>query len=602
MRRLAALPIAAVLAACSTAVVAPAVPAAPERGSGWRDGLQPVTAARQMVVAAHPLAAEAGRAALRAGGSAADAALAVQAVLGLVEPQSSGFGGGAFIVHLDARGRLQTWDGRETAPAAAQENDLRWVADDQRTLPRPDARASGRSIGVPGVLRALEALHRAHGRLPWARGFEAAIALAERGFPVPRRLAEAAATHRAQLLRDLDAAALFLQPDGRPRAAGSPLRNPEQAALLRTLARDGADAFYRGPIADAIVAEVQRAQAGPAAPEPLTPGRMTAADLAAYRAVEREPVCHPYRRWVVCGMAPPSSGGLAVAQVLGMLEGMPGAAPLPPFGADAVHRLVEAERLAFADRNRYVADPAFVPLPGRGTASLLDPAYLRSRAALIRDDRSLGVAPAGRIDAIARGASAHEGQGTSQVSIVDRWGQAVSMTTTVEGSLGAWRVVQGIVLNNQLTDFSPVPADADGPVANRLQGGKRPRSSMAPTLVFERAPDGGRGALLAVTGSPGGAAIIPFVVKNLVALLDWQLDAQAAAALPNFGAFNTPATVLGPEHPDLAVPGPLDEALRVRGHTVVRSTMTSGVATILRVPAGWQGGVDPRREGQALGD
>jgi gamma-glutamyltranspeptidase/glutathione hydrolase len=602
MKALAALLAAAMLAACGTAPhppAAPVLPAAPERGSGWRSGLQPVQAWRQMVVSAHPLATQAGLAALRAGGSAADAALAVQMVLGLVEPQSSGLGGGAFILHFDpARGRLQSWDGRETAPAAAQENDLRRIADDDRRPPLPDPRASGRSIGVPGTLRALEALHREHGRLPWARGFDAAIDLAESGFPLPRRMAEAIATHRAQLLRDPDAAALFLDHELRPRAAGSLLHNPAYAATLRTLAAEGAAALYRGPIADAVVAEVRREHAGPAAPGPLTPGRMTPADLAAYRAIERDPVCADYRRWVVCGMAPPSSGGIAVAQVLGMLAG----APLPDFGAGAVHRIVEAERLAFADRNRYVADPAFVPLPARGAASLLDPAYLRSRATLIRDHRSLGVAPAGRFDAVARGASAQPEQGTTQISIVDRWGQALSMTSTVEASLGAWRVVRGFVLNNQLTDFSPEPVDAEGSIANRLQGGKRPRSSMAPTLVFERTADGSRGSLLAVTGSPGGAAIIPFVVKNLVALLDWGLDAQAAAALPNFGAFNTPTTVLGSEHPHGAEAGLLDAALRARGHQVLRTPLTSGVATILRVPGGWQGGVDPRREGQAAGD
>jgi len=572
-----------------------------------------------MVVAAHPLAARAGLDALRAGGSAADAALAVQMVLGLVEPQSSGPGGGAFIVVHDAASeRLRTWDGRETAPSAAGENDLRWIADDQRTPPLPDPRASGRSIGVPGVLRALEALHRAHGRLPWARGFDAAIALAEQGFAIPHRMADAIATHRAQLLRDPDAAALFLHADGSPRRAGETLRNPAYAATLRVLARGGADAFYRGPIARAIVDEVARTQAGSAAPGPLTPGRLSAADLAGYRAIEREPVCGAYRVWWVCGMGPPSSGGIAVAQVLGLLQGSdlaawpptpvatPSAGEVLTLRPDAVHRLVEAERLAFADRNRYVADPAFVPLPARGVDSLLDPAYLRGRAALMQDARSLGVAPPGRFDTQARGASAQEGHGTSQVSIVDARGLALSMTTTIESSLGAWRVVGGFVLNNELTDFSAEPADAEGPIANRLQGGKRPRSSMAPTMVFERRPDGGRGPLVLLTGSPGGAAIIPFVAKTLVGLLDWGLDAQQAAALPNVAAFNTPATLLGPEHPALAAPGPLDAALATRGHTVVRVPLTSGVATIRRLPRpggdAWQGGVDPRREGQALGD
>jgi gamma-glutamyltranspeptidase/glutathione hydrolase len=589
----------ALLAACGLPRPPATLPAAPEAGSGWRTGLQPLTAARQLVVSAHPLASAAGLAALRAGGSAADAALAVQMVLGLVEPQSSGLGGGAFIVHHSAAdGRLQTWDGRETAPAAAQPDDLRWIAADDRRAPLPDVRASGRSIGVPGVLSALQALHGRHGRLPWARGFDAAIALAEQGFAVPQRLAEAIASQRQQLLRDPDAAALFLQPDGSPRPVGSRLRNPAYAATLRTLAAKGSQAFYRGPIADDIVAEVGRGDAGPASPGPLTPGRMTVADLAGYRALERPPVCGDFRQWRVCGMGPPSSGGIAVAQILGMLQ------RYPPRGAEALssHRLVEAQRLAFADRNRYVADPDFVPLPARGLASLLDPAYLQRRAALIDDARSLGVAPAGRFDDQRRGASAQEGRGTTHVSIVDRWGNALAMTSSVESSLGSWRVVRGFVLNNQLTDFSPLPADAEGPVANRLQGGKRPRSSMAPTLVFERAEDGRRAALVAITGSPGGAAIIPFVSGTLLALLDGGLDAQAAAERVHVAAFNGADTLVESEHPERAASDALARTLQSRGQQVRRAPLTSGIATILRTPQGWQAGVDPRREGSAAGN
>lgn len=596
---------AALLAGCGAArvpSVAPApaaTPVAPEAGSGWRQGLQPLSAAAQVVASAHPLATRAGLAALRAGGSAADAALAAQMVLGLVEPQSSGLGGGGFIVHYRAAGeRLQSWDGRETAPAAAQADDLRWIAADDHRAPLPDARASGRSIGVPGLLPALQALHGEHGRLPWAHGFDAAIALAERGFAIPQRLAEAIAAHRLQLLRDPDAAALFLHPDGSARAAGSLLRNPAYAATLRRLAAEGAQALYRGEIAADIVAEVARSSAGEPAQWPLTPGRMTAADLAGYRAVERAPVCGDFRRWLVCGMGPPSAGGIAVAQILGLLQ------QFPPRGWDAlaVQRLVEAQRLAFADRNRHVADTDFVALPGRGVASLLDPAYLRARAALIDDWRSLGVAPAGRFDARPRSASADEGQGTTHVSIVDRWGNAVAMTSSVESSLGAWRVVRGFVLNNQLTDFSPVAAGAEGAVANRLQGGKRPRSSMAPTLVFERAEDGRRGALVAITGSPGGAAIIPFVSATLLGLLDAGLDAQAAAGLPHAAAFNTAATLVEADHPDRAATDALAQALQSRGQQVRRAPLTSGIATIVRTKQGWQAGVDPRREGAAAGD
>jgi gamma-glutamyltranspeptidase/glutathione hydrolase len=319
-------------------------------------------------------------------------------------------------------------------------------------------------------------------------------------------------------------------------------------------------------------------------------------------------------------MGPPSAGGIAVAQTLGMLAAFDLGA-LPPEGLDgdggrpdmrAVHLITEAQRLAFADRNRYVADTDFVPLPGAGVASLLAPAYLQQRARLIRSDASLGVAPAGEfLGATAMGASAHEGSGTSHVAIVDAAGNAVSMTTTIESSLGAYRLVRGFLLNNELTDFSPLPANADGPIANRLAPLKRPRSSMAPTLVFRRAPDGSTGELLMVTGSPGGAAIIPYVIKTLVAVLDWGLDAQQSAALANFGAFNTATTVLGGEHPRLdtrdgGALDPLVTGLQARGHRVVVNAQPSGVATILRVRADggvrWQAGVDPRREGLALGD
>jgi gamma-glutamyltranspeptidase/glutathione hydrolase len=587
----------------------------PEPGSGYRLGLRAVEAHRYLVVTAHPLASRAGCEVLRAGGSAADAAVAVQAVLGLVEPQSSGLGGGAFIVHYDAATRrVSSFDGRETAPAAATENDLRWIDTTERRAPLPDVRTSGRSIGVPGTVRALELLHRRHGRQPWGGLFDAGIALAEGGFAMPRRMAEAVAQAQGALQRDPDAAAYFLQPDGRPRAAGSPLRNPAYADTLRRIAGEGADAFYRGEIAADIVAEVARTEAGPAAPGPLTPGRMTLADLAGYRAVEREPVCADYRAWRVCGMPPPSSGGIAVAQALGILAQFDLAA-VAPAGADrqdgrpsvvGAHLLAEALRLAFADRNAYVADTDFVPLPGAGVASMLAPHYLRERAALIRPDRSLGSVGPGRFDAAAAPPpSANEGKGTSQVSIVDAQGNALSMTTTIESSLGAYRFVRGFLLNNELTDFAPVPTGPSGAVANRLQGGKRPRSSMAPTLVFERGADDTLGELRVVTGSPGGAAIIAYVTKTLVGLLDWGWDAQQAAAAVNVGAFNTPVTVVGGEHPALRTGDPLVTGLAALGHEVVTSVQTSGVASIVRVPTGrghrLQGGVDPRREGLALG-
>jgi gamma-glutamyltranspeptidase/glutathione hydrolase len=601
----------------------------PEPASGYRAGLKPVTARSFMVATAHPLATRAGCAVLAAGGSAADAAVAVQMVLGLVEPQSSGLGGGAFIVHLDAATlTVQTYDGRETAPAAATPDDLRWTGPHDPSPPRPDARASGRAIGTPGVLRALELLHADHGRHSWAGLFEPGIRHADQGFEVGGRLADAIRVARDRLRLDADAAAYFLHPDGRPRARGAWLRNPAYADTLRAIAAGGADAFYEGDIAADIVTEIGRRDAGTGAPDAFTPGRTTLADLAAYRAVRRAPVCTDYRAYRVCGMGPPSSGGIALAQALGMLshfdlsslrpQGIDGDGGRPD--AQAVHLVSEALRLAFADRNRFVADTDFVALPGSGAASMLDAEYLRQRAGVIRLDASLGTAPAGRFDgAAAMGSSAHEGHGTSHVSIVDAQGNAVSMTTTIESSLGAYRFVRGFVLNNQLTDFASAPADAEGPVANRLEAGKRPRSSMAPTLVFRRAADGSTGPLLMVTGSPGGAAIIPYVLKTLLAVLDWGLDAQQAASLVNFGAFNGPTTFLGGEHPAIAAADaaadpaadagraePLAAALRALGHRVALNAQPSGVATILRVDgpglARWQGGVDPRREGLALGD
>jgi len=385
------------------------------------------------------------------------------------------------------------------------------------------------------------------------------------------------------------------------------------------VAQGGADAFYRGAIAADIVAEIGRSAAGPAAPGALTPGRTTLEDLAGYRALRRAPVCADYRAWRVCGMGPPSSGGLAVAQALGILAHFDLAAR-PPAQVDgeggrpdplAVHWVAEAERLAYADRDRFVADPDFEPLPGAGAAALLDPAYLRARAALIRPDRSLGVAPAGVFDGAGpRGRHAGVEQGTSHFSIVDADGNALAMTSSVEASLGAYRFVRGFVLNNQLTDFAFAPADAEGPVANRLAPRKRARSTMAPTLVFRRRSDGASGELVMATGSVGGAAIVPYVVKTLVGVLDWGLDAQQATALVNFGAFNHPLSWVGGEHPTVtpAEDGAADalaRGLRARGHAVSLRAQPSGGATILHLPGGsagrWQAGVDPRREGLALG-
>jgi gamma-glutamyltranspeptidase / glutathione hydrolase len=599
----------------------PGDPALPEPSSGYRTGKKAVLGTNFMVVTANPLATQAGCEVLAAGGSAADAAVAVQMVLGLVEPQSSGIGGGAFVVHYDAAtNTVQTYDGRETAPAGATENYLRWISDAQQTAPLPNARASGRSIGTPGTVRVLELLHGDHGSLPWGGLFDAGIRLATDGFKISGRMADAIEGARTNLLRDPDAVAYFLNADLTSKTLGTLIQNPDYAATLRSIAGGGSAAFYSGDIAADIVAEINRTEAGSAAPGALTAGATTLADLAGYEAKRRIPVCIAYRAYQVCGMGPPSSGGIAVAQTLGILENF-GMSAFPPSAIDGdggkpsvmgVHLVSEAQRLAYADRNRYVADTDFVPLPGSGVASMIDKTYLRSRAGLIRLDLSMGTAQPGTFPgAAAMGSSSNEGRGTSHVSIVDAQGNAVSMTTTIESGMGSYRFVRGFLLNNELTDFSATPSDANGPIANRVQPLKRPRSSMAPTLVFQRAADGGTGALAMVTGSPGGAAIIQFVTKTVVGALDWGLDAQQATSLANFGSANSTTTGIGGEHPNIVATNngnddPLVTGLRAMGHTISVSAQSSGVSTILRVKVDgqdrWQGGADPRREGLVLGD
>lgn len=605
----------------------PGDPAAPEPASGYRLGIQPVQAQSYIVATANPLATRAGCDVLRAGGSAVDAAVAVQMVLGLAEPQSSGIGGGAFLLYYDAATRtVQAYDGRETAPAAATTDYLRWVdaSADQRE-PAPSVRASGRSIGTPGTLRMLELAHREHGRLPWAPLFDPAIALATQGFPVSARMAGALQGASASLRHDAEAAALYFHADGRPLALGEPFRNSAYARVLADVARQGADAFYTGPIAMGIVDKI-RASASAQDGSPITPGLTTLDDLAGYRARVRTPVCRTYRAiYTLCSMPPPSSGGIAVASIMGILEHFDMASHAPAAGgadgaldggvpsAMGAHLLAEAGRLAYADRDKYVADTDFVPLPGGSWNGLLAPAYLAQRAALIRPDRSMETAQAGNFGDVSLGVAQTPEAGTSHVTIGDAWGNVVSMTTTIESSMGSYHVTQGFVLNNELTDFAAQPVDAQGrPVANRVAAGKRPRSSMAPTMVFRTAPDGGIGDFILATGSPGGGAIIQYVAKTLVAMLDWGLDAQRAAAMANVGASNTPATNLGGEHPRVNASqdgrqDTLARALRALGHAgISMRAQPSGVATIQRVlrdgrPA-WEAGVDPRREGLALGD
>jgi gamma-glutamyltranspeptidase/glutathione hydrolase len=549
----------------------------PEGDTGY-EAKQAVVAQRFMVAAANPLAVEAGVAILRAGGSAVDAAIAVQMVLGLVEPQSSGIGGGLFLLHWDDSGRAVTsYDGRETAPMAARAG--RFLDSLGRPMDRYEAIASGLAVGAPGALRALELAHRRHGRLPWASLFAPAIRLAAEGFPMPRRLNRLLAREK-NLAASAAARALFYAADGQPKPAGETIVNAAYAATLAEIAADGADAFYRGPIAADVVAAV-RAHA--------RPGDLTLEDLARYEAKERAPVCGSYRQRRICGMGPPSSGGVTLLEMLGLLEHT-GFGRAAPGSEAALHFFAEAGRLAYADRLRYIADPEFVPQPVGG---LLDPAYLRSRAALI-GERAMGPARAGRPLGATALADAPDTElaGTSHVSIVDGEGNAVAMTTTIENQFGSRILVRGFLLNNQMTDFALFPEFEGRPAANRVEPGKRPRSSMAPTFVFER-----DGRLQAVAGSPGGPAIINYVAKTLVGVIDWGLDIQSAISLPNFGAAYGPTVIeRGSAYEDLA------DALEKRGHTLNFSPQTSGLHGIERVPGGWRGGADPRREGVARGD
>lgn len=610
----------------------PGDPAIPEPSSGYKTGKTAVKAASYMVVTANPLATQAGCDVLAKGGTAMDAAVAVQAVLGLVEPQSSGLGGGAFMLHYRAStNSVQSYDGRETAPAAATENYLRHISATDQTNPLPNlgssfnsTKASGRSIGTPGVVRMLELAHTDHGSQPWTVLLQPGIKLATDGFPIGGRMAAAIAGARTDFLRDPDAAAYFLNPDLTAKPLGTVIKNPAYASTLASLAQGGANAFYTGPIAQSIVDKIKVTSGGVPTPVAITPGLTELSDLANYRAVRRTPVCSNYRSTVVCGMGPPSSGGIAVAQTLGILENFDlAAANTVPTLINAeggkpsvlgVHLVSEAERLAYADRNKYVADTDFVSLPGSGVSSLIAKDYLRSRAALISPTRSMGTATAGVFPATsALGSSAAEGNGTTHLSIIDKFGNAVVMTTTIESSMGSYHFTRGFLLNNQLTDFSFPPTDVDGPIANRVAPLKRPRSSMSPTLVFNAAADGSRGDLLMATGSPGGAAIIQFVVKTVVSAVDWKLDAQQATSMVNFGAANSATTGVGGEHPSIdrtndGLNDPLLVGLRNLGHTVSFAAQSSGVSTILktRVPnistPVLVGGADPRREGIALGD
>jgi len=533
-----------------------------------------------MVATANPHATDAAAEMLAQGGSAVDAMIAAQAVLGLVEPQSSGLGGGAFLLHWDAKDRSVTaWDGRETAPKA-DGPDL-FLAADGTPLPFRDASLGGRAVGVPGVVSLMWETHERYGTLPWQALFAPAIRLAEEGFIVSARLS-AAVADSPELAQDAMARALYFTDEAgiaKPVAAGHTLRNPAYAETLRAIARDGPAGFYQGEVALALLSAVNGSA--------KNPGAMTAGDLADYRAKLREPVCRPYRSYRICGMPPPSSGGLTTLMILGLLEAYD-LEHLRPLSATSIHLLAAASRLAFADRDRYMADPDFVAVPAEG---LIDPVYLAARARLIDPGRDLGQAKPGAppaAEALPRAAAlAQPEAGTSHLAILDAQGNAVSMTTSVEQSFGAHLMAAGFVLNNQLTDFSFLPERDGEPVANRVEGGKRPRSSMSPTLVFEPS-----GELFAVVGSPGGSRIIGYVAQTLVGLIDWDLDMQAAIDLPH--ALNRNGAT---ELEAGTALEPVRARLEGMGHKVEVRAMTSGLHGIRIVEGKPDGGADRRREG-----
>jgi gamma-glutamyltranspeptidase/glutathione hydrolase len=583
----------------------------PEVATGYRKDMTAVRTAHFAVATANPLATREACLVLNEGGTAADALVTAQAVLGLVEPQASGIGGGGFLLYYDAAaGTVQAYDGRETAPKAATENYLQWISDADRTEPKPDARASGRSIGVPGILRLLQDVHTEHGKTAWRDLFTPSVTMADAGFEISPRLAAAIADAAPQLKADPNAFAYFLNPDGSPKTSGTRLTNPAYSKTLGVIASDP-QSFYTGDVARDIVAAAADTTGG------RTPSLMTLEDLSSYGAKKREPICTPYRGKEICGMPPPSSGGIAVAATLGMLEHFP-MADHKPTDIDlnggkptvlGVHLISEAERLAYADRDKYVADTDFVPLPGGSPDTLLGSDYLAGRAAMISDQRTMGTAKPGQFGPPTTPAPPTPEHGTSQVSIVDSHGNAASMTTTVESAFGSFHMVDGFILNNQLTDFAAEPIGPDGaPVANRVEPGKRPRSSMAPTLVFDGSGQpGSKRSLHAIAGSPGGSVIIQFVVKTLVGMIDWGLDPQQAVSAVDFGAANSPKTNVGGEHPaidtsDNGDHDPLVVGLRKLGHQVDLADQSSGLSAIMRDNAGWVGGADPRREGLVMGD
>ncbi|MEH6575641.1 MAG: gamma-glutamyltransferase [Amphritea sp.] len=555
---------------------------APESATGVQQG-QRVLAQEQMVVSAHPLATAAGYEVLQRGGTAADAAVAVQAMLTLVEPQSSGIGGGAFMLHWNnSEQQLQAYDGRETAPAAAN-GDL-FLNTDGTPMNWWDAMVGGRSVGTPGVLAMLELSQQQHGKLAWKALFRDAIRQAETGFAVSPRLYQLLSSKiNPGLGRYPQAKAYFFNQQGAPHPVGHQLKNPALANSLTLIANQGAEALYLGPLAEQIIASIASAKDNP--------GKLALADLKDYQAKERQPICKPFRNYRVCGFPPPTSGGVTVLQILKLLERF----ELEQTAPDSVafnHLFTQASRLAFADRGRYLADSDFVKVP---VAQLLDDDYLRQRSLLIDPARDMSTAEPGVVElAVARADDqSPELPSTSHFVIVDRWGNAVSMTSSIEMAFGSTLMAGGFLLNNQLTDFSFV-AEKDGkPIANRVQPGKRPRSSMSPFMVFDA-----NGKLVAAMGSPGGSRIINYVAQSLLISLTSDLPLQSIFALPHISNRNGKTELEeGTAAEQLAAP------LQALGHNIDIRSLNSGLHGLRRTADGqWESGVDPRREGTAQGN
>ncbi|MEL0106694.1 MAG: gamma-glutamyltransferase [Rhodospirillaceae bacterium] len=542
----------------------------------------PAKSKRHMVSAAHPLAAKVGRDILRKGGSAVDAAIAIQMMLTLVEPQSSGIGGGGFMISFHAKtGDIVTYDGRETAPASA--HPYMFLDGTGKAKPYRDATVGGIPVGVPGLVHMLEQAHKKYGRLPWRSLFKPAIEQARKGYPVSERLNKMVA--RDFRLKTFHAAFdYFYTSSGTPKPVGTMLVNKPLADVLEAIAKQGSKALYTGPIAQDIVDTVNNAY--------RNPGRMKLSDLAKYKSIKREPVCLAYRVNFICGMGPPSSGGITLLQILGILQNFD-MANMAPASSQAVHVIAEATRLAYADRNTFIADPAFIPVP---IAGMLDPGYLKLRAQDIKQYESLEK-PLPGMPGITTGKAlqpdpAPHGVSTTHFSVIDQDGNAVAVTSSLQNPFGSRLMVRGFLLNSQLTDFSFIPNKDRAPLPNRAAPHKRPLSSMAPTLVFD-----GQGQVVMAVGSPGGSRIIGYVAKTLIATLDWKMDIQAAISLPNFTN-----RLRGTELERGSALSAIAPALKELGHNVRMRRMTSGLHGILRTKDGFTGGADPRREGVSLGD